>query len=53
MITNRACNVVDNTARELYTDGRACKNVTEATILAQPKLAEVVGAIKPKTWAQT
>ena len=49
----RACGLVENTARELYIDGRSCENVTVDTILAQPKLAEVVGALTPKEGAQS
>ena len=51
---NRARNLVENTARELYMDGRACANVQEETILAQPKLTAVVSAMTPKPvqWAR-
>ncbi len=54
LLLNRARNLVENTARELYMDGRACANVQEETILAQPKLTAVVSAMTPKPvqWAR-
>ena len=38
LMLNRARNLVENTAREIYMDGRECENVKEATILAQRSL---------------
>ena len=54
LMLNRARNLVENTARELYMDGRACANVQTKTILAQPKLTAVVSAMTPKPvqWAR-
>ena len=54
LMLNRARNLVENTARELYMDGRACANVKTKTILAQPKLTAVVSAMTPKqeNWAR-
>ena len=48
LMLNRARNLVENTARELYMEGRACENVKPKTILAQPKLTAVVSAMTPK-----